>query len=88
VTGFTNPPIGQALAANGFKQHVGAFTVGNLESRAAVITEIELCQIAVQVSFIAMLINADHAALEDGEDAFNRIGVDNGVALTAGIVLR
>ena len=64
-TGLTNPPIGEALAADGGQQHVVAFGISDLERRAAVVTEIELGQIAMQVSLAAMLIGADHSALKD-----------------------
>lgn len=65
VIGFTNPPIGKALAFNLGKQLVVALVVGDLERCAAIVTEIELGKVAVQVRFAAMLIDADHAALED-----------------------
>lgn len=65
VTGFTNPPIGQTLVASLTKKIFGTFCIADLESSAAVMTEIELGKIAVQVSFAAMLVDADHATLED-----------------------
>lgn len=36
----------------------------DLERRAAIVTEVELGKVAVQVSLAAMLIDADHAALK------------------------
>jgi hypothetical protein len=65
VTGFTNPPIGQTLVASLTEKIFGAFCVADLESRTAIMTEIELSKLAVQVSFAAMLVDADHATLED-----------------------
>jgi hypothetical protein len=65
VTGFTNPPIGKALAFDHGEQLVVAFGVGHLESRAAIVTEIELGKVTVQMGLAAMLIHANHAALED-----------------------
>jgi hypothetical protein len=47
------------------EEDLGAFCIADLESRTAVMAEIELSKIAVQVGFAAMLVNADHAALED-----------------------
>ncbi len=38
--------------------------------------EIELSQIALQVLFAAVLIGADHAALEHRKEAFQRVRVD------------
>ena len=64
-TGFTNPPIGQTLPADGGQQHVVAFGISDLERRAAVVTEIELGKVAMQVSLAAMLVDAQHPALED-----------------------
>jgi hypothetical protein len=37
----------------------------DLERGTAVITEIEFSKVAVQMSLAAMLVDADHAALED-----------------------
>ena len=34
VTGFTNPPIGQTLAANSFQKHVGALIIGDFQGRS------------------------------------------------------
>lgn len=65
VTGFTNPPIGEALAADAGQQHVVAFGVGYTWRTAAVVAEIELGEVAMQVGFAAVLINARRAAPED-----------------------
>lgn len=54
VTGFANPPIGQTLVSSLTKNIFGAFCIANLERCAAVMTEIEISRIAVQVSFAAM----------------------------------
>jgi hypothetical protein len=43
------------------------------ELRAIGIAEIKLGEIAVQVTFATMLIDALHAALEDAEITFNRV---------------
>jgi hypothetical protein len=48
VIGFTNPPIRQALVAGGGKKLFGALGIGNLESRATIVTEIEFQEIAVK----------------------------------------
>jgi len=65
VTDFTNPPIGKALVAGHAKQISSAFRIRDFQSAATIVTEIELGQVAVQMSLAAMLVNADHAALED-----------------------
>jgi len=45
-------------------------------SAVAVVSEIKLGEVAVQMGFAAVLINALHAALEDGKDVLDRVGVD------------
>ena len=47
--------------------------VVHAELGAVAVAEIELRQIAVQMLFAAMLIDALHAALEDREEAFDRV---------------
>lgn len=56
VTGFTNPPIGDSLIARHAQQVFGAFGIGDLESRAAIVAEIELGKVAMQMSFAALQI--------------------------------
>ncbi len=64
-----------------------ALGVGDFERRATIVAEIELGKVAMQVSLAAMLIDADHAALEHGKDVLNRIGVDDFPAFVADIFL-
>ncbi len=64
VTGFTNPPIGEALVASVAQQVFGAFCIRYLEWAAAVVAEIELGKVAVKVSFAAMLLDADPPRLK------------------------
>ena len=73
MTGFTNPPIGEALAARASEQVIGALGIFDAKGRATVVAEIELRKVAVQVGFAAMLVSAVHAALEDGEHVLNRV---------------
>lgn len=54
MTGFTNPPIGKALAFDHREQLVVALGIGDLERGAAIVTEIELGKVAVQVSLATM----------------------------------
>ena len=42
---------------------------------AGVVAEIELCGVAAKVRFREVMVGADHAALEDREEVFDRIGV-------------
>ena len=73
--GATNCSIGQALANDTLERLYGAGFIVHAQRDAVVIAEIIFAQIAVKVLFIAMLIDALHAALEDREIAFNGIGV-------------
>lgn len=43
---------------------------------AVVISEIKFGKVAVQMGFAAMLINTLHAAFENREITFNRVGMD------------
>lgn len=57
----------------------GFFRPGKItdsKRHAVVIAEIKLAEIAMEVAFGAMLVNAPHAALEDGEVGLNVIGSD------------
>jgi hypothetical protein len=78
VIAFTNPPICQSLAFNHCKQLVVAFAVCDFQRCAAIVAEIELGKIAMQMRFAAMLVHANHAALEHGEHAFDEACVTKG----------
>lgn len=69
-TGFTNPPIGKALAASRGEQLVVALGVPDINSRAAVVLEVELREIVVPVGLAAVLVRAEHLALEHPEHVF------------------
>lgn len=85
--GFTNPPIGEALAADALQGIVAAFNIANTKLSAIVVAEIELGEVAEQVLLSAVLVDAFHAALEDREEAFNRVGVNAAADIFAGGVL-
>src|SRR5690606_15819992 len=87
VTGFTNPQIGEALASDHGKQLIVTLGIADLERGTAIVSEIELGKVAVQMGSAAMLVDADHSALEHGEHVLNRVGVDHGAAIVAGIFL-
>ena len=71
-----SPPISQALTADLLQGAIGALLVIPVQRRAVVVAEVKFREVAVQMLFGAMLIDALHAALEDAEIAFNRVGVD------------
>jgi len=69
-------PIGEPLSDDACNGAAGSLYVVYAQPDAIGIAEIELREITVQVLFLAMLIDALHAALEDRIVAFNRIGMD------------
>ena len=67
-----NPPIGQALADAALERQRGALAVRH---GARIVAEIELAAVTAQVGFAHVVIGADHAALEDREEVFGRVGM-------------
>jgi hypothetical protein len=61
----TSPPISEALAACALDRTAGTLGIVNPELDTVRIAEIELGEIAVQMLFAAVLIDADHATFED-----------------------
>ncbi|MDR7038369.1 hypothetical protein J2X36_003133 [Methylobacterium sp. BE186] len=72
----SNRSIGQAFADDAFGEISGPLNVTHAQGNAAIVAEVELRKIAVKVLLIAMLIDAFHVALEDGESTLNGVGVD------------
>src|SRR5437879_2704736 len=63
--------IGQTFAFNAAQQFLRAISVVHAKRDAIAVPEVEFGNIAVQMIGCAMLIDAFHAALEDGEESFN-----------------
>ena len=63
--------IGQPLARCQEDRIFGPLAVGNIESRAAVVTE--LSKVAVLLYFASMLVDANHGVLGDREQALYRV---------------
>src|SRR4051794_28765350 len=59
------PSIGQALSNDTHSQFIGAPVIVHAKGGAVVVAEIKLRQITVQMFFGAMLVGAEHAALEN-----------------------
>jgi len=68
--------IHQALAFDALHGLDGAVNVAVAEFDAVIVAEVKFREVAVQVLLAAVLIDAAHAALEDREEALDRIGVD------------
>src|SRR5579885_149466 len=71
----TSRLIGEPLADHALQQAFGALGIVHAKRDAVVVAEIKLRQIAVQMIVAAMLIDALHAALEHGEEAFDGVGM-------------
>jgi len=69
--------ISQPLADDAFQSDIGACSIIYAEFDAIGISEIKFTKIAMQMLLAAMLIDALHAALKDGEIAFDSVGVDH-----------
>ena len=68
----TSPPIGEALAFHAFDDDRGALAIGHA---ASVVAQIELAAVAAKVSLAHVMIGADHAALENGEEVFGGVAM-------------
>ena len=86
VLGLTNPPIGEALAFDATGDVGDTFGVVPAECRAAIIAEVKLGNVAVQMGLTAMLIDTLHAALEDREHVLDGVGMDREAVLVADIL--
>ena len=79
--------IGEALAFDALKSSGGTLSIGNAKSRTVIATEREFVEVAVKMGFAAMLIDADHAAFEHREHAFDCVRVDIATSIFLGRVL-
>lgn len=68
--------IGETLTLGTLQGNERPNVIVNAHGNAVALAEVKFRQIAVQMVFGAMLIDALHAALEDREIAFNGVGVD------------
>ena len=66
------PPIGKALAGDALQGQIRAFVIVQL---AGVVAEVELCGVAAKVRFAKVVVGANHAALEDRKEVFDRVAV-------------
>ena len=83
----TSRSISQPLANDAFQSDIGACRIINAKLDPVRIAEIELRNIAVQVAFAAMLINALHATLEDAIEALDGVCVDVAAPVFASAVI-
>lgn len=67
MTGFVSPQIGEALADPSLDRLFGAFGIVHAKAGTVVVAPIELSQVAVQMGFADVVINAVDAALKDAE---------------------
>ena len=76
--------IGQALARDALDRNFRAVGIAVAEPDAVIVAEIIFRQVAMQMLLFAVLIDALHAAFEDREETFRRIGVN----IAASVFLR
>ena len=87
--GPTNPPIHQPAAGGTTQKCVDAGATIETASDATVVAEVEFREIAMQMWLATVLIDAEHAALEEAEGALDRVGVQIAAGvLTASMVDR
>ena len=67
---LVSPPIGEALTLSALEDHRGALAVRDL---AGVVAKVELGGVAAKVRFAHVVVGADDAALEDGEEVLDRV---------------
>jgi len=67
--------VRKTLSGEAFEGKIGALFVVDAQLGAGILAEIELGQIAIQMFDINVLVNTDKASLQDGEKAFQRVGV-------------
>jgi len=79
--------ISQPLSRDALQRAIRTFGISNAKFNAVGIPEIELCQIAVQMTLAAVLVNAFHAAFKDAVKAFHGIGRDDLVSFVASIFI-
>ena len=60
---LVRPSIGKALADDALGREFSALKIAVTECGARVVTEVKFGKVAVQVLFLAMLIDATHPAL-------------------------
>ncbi|MNC91463.1 hypothetical protein D3C83_77320 [compost metagenome] len=73
MRGFVSPPIGEALAGRAAQGFVRAHVVVDPQRHAVGIAEVELGKVAAQMGFGDVVIDAVDPALEDREEAFDRV---------------
>jgi len=69
---LVSPPIGEAATLATLEDQGGALAIVHV---AGVVAQIELGAVAAKVCFTHVVIGADHAALEDGEEIFGGVAV-------------
>lgn len=72
----TSRSVGQTLADDALHDQIGPGHVVDAKPDAVVVPEVKLGGIAMQMGLTAMLVDADHPALEDAVEAFDGVGVD------------
>src|SRR5690606_25873201 len=83
---FTSRSIGEALSDDANKRVICALLIADAYCHAVVIAKVKLRQIAMQVLFLAVLIHAAHAALEDRKHILDGVAVDRHAVLVPDVL--
>jgi hypothetical protein len=86
-SGSVSLPVHQALAFRALHGLHRPVNIAVAELNAVIVAEVKFCRVAVQVLFLAVLVDAAHVALEDREIAFRRIDVDVAARVFLGAVI-
>src|ERR1700685_519533 len=87
MSGIDLAAICQALSDDALERVRGTLRIFDAKPRTIVVAEIKLRDVAMQVLFAAMLVDALHAALEDAVVAFERVHVHIAVDVFALVVV-
>ena len=75
VLGFTNPPIGQPLTSSALEDRFGALCIFDAQRRAVIPAEAKFVHVALEMGFADRVEATHDAALQDGEERFDGLGV-------------
>jgi hypothetical protein len=68
-------PVRQALAFNTLESICRSFPIGHAKAGTIAVAEIKLREVALQMSFADVVVNANDATLENCEVSFDRVAV-------------
>ena len=73
---FVKPSVRESLAFDPLERDFGALRIVEAQCCAGVHAEIKLREVAIQMLLVHVLVRAYQPALEDAEEAFQRVGMN------------